>query len=377
MRYVVVLVLAIGCQREPPPPVGVPAIPVPAPVPALAVTSQPIPFAMFNQLVADDGRVVKVFGAVSRYELAIPDGPNQFRLGDQRVDASTSTIAKAWPAAEVVASSLVRHEPDGRIRWSVPIGGTSAVAPSELAFGTDRIVAKRDGVIRAFDDATGAEVWHTRGFGYPFYARGDAVYAYECEQHMVVARALADGKERFHVPLMMECEPRITIDDAHVFVLDGYGKTTHVLDLHGGVVLSLAEELQATAPVAGGTLIVTDKQVAMLEDSGHVRWQLPGPVNEFVGGDEVVTLPGGDVIVANYGMIADSGVDVMRLRPSDGTIVWHANVHGLGVAHSKYRQLVYLELRGDDLYVVSQASGGGYFEKLGIADGVSKSRITL
>ncbi len=48
---------------------------------------------------------------------------------------------------------------------------------------------------------------------------------------------------------------------------------------------------------------------------------------------------------------------------------------GLGVEHSEYLQRVYLERRDDALYVVSQASGGNFMERVDLATGAHRSLL--
>ena len=83
---------------------------------------------------------------------------------------------------------------------------------------------------------------------------------------------------------------------------------------------------------------------------------------------EFANIPGGDLVVATYCTISDDGVEVQRIG-GDGNVRWRIQVPGLGVAHSEYEQLVYLELRGTSLYVVSQGSGGHFIERLDLATG--------
>jgi hypothetical protein len=89
-----------------------------------------------------------------------------------------------------------------------------------------------------------------------------------------------------------------------------------------------------------------------------------------------VLLPDGDLVIANYGAISDSGVALYRIHAIDGTVVWRASVPGLGVPHSQYEHLAYVELRGDALYVVSEASGGGFLERLSASTGSRLTRWT-
>jgi hypothetical protein len=78
--------------------------------------------------------------------------------------------------------------------------------------------------------------------------------------------------------------------------------------------------------------------------------------------------------VLPYNTIADSGVGLLRLAPSDGWIVWKARCQGIGTKHSKYWHYVYVEVRGDRLVVVSQGANGHFVEALDLASGKNLAR---
>jgi hypothetical protein len=105
-----------------------------------------------------------------------------------------------------------------------------------------------------------------------------------------------------------------------------------------------------------------------------VVWSVPPPADTFVAATDLVELPDGDVVVATYCAISDDGVELRRIGPS-GALRWKAQVPGLGVDHSKYRQYVYLERRDDQLYVVSQGSGGNFMERVALATGAHVSLV--
>jgi outer membrane protein assembly factor BamB len=170
-----------------------------------------------------------------------------------------------------------------------------------------------------------------------------------------------------------------------LLVVDDRDPDTRIFDTSGRLVMQLAEQVEgdhghawgATFAVGRDLVIVTYKHVMRVDPSGRVVWKIGPPINTFVAGDDVVVLPDGDLVIANYGQIDDSGVDVMRIHGHNGAPVWRAQVRGLGVTHSKYEQLVYIEARGDALFVISQAAGGEFIEQLALPTGQSQLRKVL
>ena len=392
MRVLALGVLLCACQRtavapapshearEKPPAVA------PAPAPA-----QP-PFVISNRIVAPDGRVVRTLPGVSDEAIAVPVGPHRFEVEGWSVDTAADTVAALHPPAaferDPAARSededrylLVRDEPDGRTRWSARLHGVRSVRPPDVAVGGGRVVATIDLTIHAFDDATGRPVWSANVEGDNLHIAGDAVYSTSCNEpthdHWLVANALADGAKRFQVPLAATCDPAILIEGGRIFAVESTPpEETRVFDLAGHLVTTLHEQVEAAQPVSHGLVVVGDQHLMSLDPSGKILWSRAAPPNGFAGGDQIVELPGGDLLVANYGAISDSGVDVQRLH-ADGTPVWHARAAPLYVSHSQYEHLAYIEPRGAALYVVSQGSYGAFLERLSLATGARELRCVL
>ena len=133
----------------------------------------------------------------------------------------------------------------------------------------------------------------------------------------------------------------------------------------------------ARSGLGADTLIVTTNHLLRMDAGGAITWRRPPLANDFVAGNDFAALPGGDVLVGNYGAINDSGVDLVRLRASDGEIVWRVSAESLGVAHSEYEHRAYLDVRGDVVFVISEASGGGFLEKRSVATGALLMRVRM
>jgi outer membrane protein assembly factor BamB len=360
--------------------------------PARAVSHAP--FAIQNQLVAEDGHIVSTIARASHYDDAVPIGGDRYRIHGMVVDAATGTVARDLePASFRVVDStqddyaLDRFTEAGALAWSKPLRGVRSVRPPDLVVGGARVVVTLDSHVFAFDDRSGKSAWTARNEGGDHLSiHGDTVYYVDClgRDHWLVGRALADGARRFRTDLPVDCDLSLRVDDHHAIVVGDRGPMTIVFDLAGHELYRLAEATAGDLVAPWGaihtvgplSIVVTDKHISGIGDDGHVHWQLPPPENTFVAADAFVDLDGGDVVIANYGAIDDSGVDVFRLAPQTGHVVWHARVPSLGVGHSEYMQMVYARARGSDLFVISQAAGGWILERLALATGARDMRCT-
>lgn len=333
--------------------------------------------------------VVKTLDAIKPFQIALPDGPHRFKTRGFAIDTATLAFTpRSEPAAFDGETKLVRREADGRVRWSVPAKGYHSVRPPDIATGTGFTVATFDGVVHGFDDATGKLAWTQTTAGDRLYAVGDTMYSVKCNEptkdHWLIGSVLATGVEKFRVPLALGCDPYVTVTDRFIITTEDHPAETRIFDLAGKQLLQLPEQASGTSEQAFGsvltagttTLLVTDKHVMALDDRAQVMWKRDPLRNTFVAGDQVIELPGGDLVIANFGMIDDSGVDLIRLR-RDGSFVWRGCAAPLGVSHSKYQHIAYIEARGDDLFVASQGSFGSFLEKLSVATGERQLRCIL
>jgi outer membrane protein assembly factor BamB len=391
VRALVVLFAVVACQQTIPPP---PAETAPAAPAVVAHT----PFVIANQIVAEDGTVVRTLADTSGFQ-AVPVGPHRFELGGDIIDTATNTVTKRFEPAELRrvllfgrqdhdVYELVRREADGRERWATRITGVRSVRPPDIAVGGGRVVVSIDNKLHAFDDATGKLVW-LGDDGDRVHVAGDAVISVRCNEpthdHWLIANALADGKQRWKVALADRCDPWVAVDHDRIFVVeDRDPPASRIYDFKGALIASLAEQIEGShrepwggSHVVGDALvIVTDQHIMALDAAGHALWRRAGLRDTFVAADQIVALPGGDMIVANYGAISDSGVDLVRLHP-DGSLAWHACTFALGVPHSKYSHLAYVEPRGDALFVVSQGASGAFLERLSLASGARELRCVM
>jgi outer membrane protein assembly factor BamB len=238
------------------------------------------------------------------------------------------------------------------------------------------VIAAVMGTLRAFDRSTGRTLWSAHADADNVVMAGDTVYYVTCNDpthdHWLYARSLADGSVRFRATLVDACDSRLAIDARHEIAIDeGHGEQSELsiaFDHAGHELYRLREQIAATHTQDDDLVIVSDKRIARLADTGRVVWSLPAPHDSFVTAAEFAELPDGDLVVATYCAISDNGIELQRIG-EDGSVRWHVTVPGLGVQHSEYLQHVYLEIRKQSLFAVSQASGGNFIEQLDLATG--------
>jgi hypothetical protein len=123
-------------------------------------------------------------------------------------------------------------------------------------------------------------------------------------------------------------------------------------------------------------VLLTSRDVVRLGPGGKSRWAVPLE-REWIAGGGLVAVPGGDMVAFLYGRISDSGVDVVRLSPSDGKVAWRTHCKGLGVPHSKYNHQATVAVEGGRLRVTSRASAGTFVELLDLRSGRQLERKRL
>jgi outer membrane protein assembly factor BamB len=309
--------------------------------------------------------------------------PGRFHFENAIVDvASRRVIAIQDPDVRFGDRTLERVGPGGEVLWSMPAGDEEMGSQwRHLAFAGERVFAGTGNELRALDHETGKVLWRAPCAVGALLAIGGNVLTVEYGADTirpVVGRDGATGKELFRTPLPRGLQPQLArAGDLAAVVGD---ELTWFLDARGVPRIKLDEGLLGivpTPPPSPGWLLATTKRLARLDGAGKAVWEHPPIRDTFVSVAHFETLAGGDVLVVGYGAIADSGVEVIRLSPSDGHEVWHTRCAPLGVVHSEYYHAAYLEVRGDRGVVVSQGSSGNWVETLRLDDGRSIRRFVL
>lgn len=389
-RLLFVAVLVVGCKTSS----GGDIVAVPASTTASSTTassatpSGPTPSAkpgtglVINDRVVDRASaatIAHVAGAKS-YDNAVPkrDGSGSFALGDRIVDGTSGATLGYEAGIHLEPAMAVRTDATGATRWSAPVSGVRSVRPPDAVVGSVAVVALVSD-LRAFDDATGKPLWTAAGPTDRLATDGALFFTTSCNSgklvgRSIVARRATDGKEAWHSLIGEESDPdSIDVDARHVIVRDTSRKLTIVFDHTGKELYRIKESVQTTRLVSADLLVFTDKRVALYEDTGRVKWARAPLADTFVAGNDVIEL-GGDLLIGNFGRISDSGLDVVRLDAASGAVRWETKVPGLGVAHSQYLHVAYLDVSSAKVYAVSQGAAGSFFERLDLATGTRERR---
>jgi len=343
------------------------------------------PPLLINDRLVDptDGHVRAKIAGVDHWRTAVPrhDGTHHFQIDDRLVDGRTGKTIAHLTRLAVEKGHLVRRSPDGKVRWRVPLPGVRSVRPPDVALAPGVALASVDDRVFAFDDATGRRLWHAPGPADRLATDGKLVFTTDCSVHgghrWLVARHVKNGKRAWRASLSAKMDPDALVFAGRFIVVTNESPDLAIfLDHSGKRHFASKEALSSVRPLEDDLLLVSSKRVARVDAKGHVLWHRPPLASTFVAGNDIVPV-GGDLLIANFGRIDDSGVDVVRLDAKTGALRWETRVPGLGVAHSKYYQAAYLEMRGTEVYVVSQGAFGSFFERLDLATGHRELRCML
>jgi outer membrane protein assembly factor BamB len=278
-------------------------------------------------------------------------------------------------------------------RWVVPLAGyVGGVRPPNVVADADRAYVShqpsREAGVTALDARTGKVLWHSPGPEDRMLVSGDLLLAADCSVGVdgkgggrwLVARRAASGKEAFRVSLPANDFDALPIEEAAGwFVVQAWGLTeaTLLIDRAGRVRHRLDRKVVAVMPIGDDRLVLTGRDVIRLGAEGPPRWAAPFANREWIAGGRFVALAGGDVVAYLYCQFADSGVQVLRLDPRNGTKKWEIGCRPLGVTHSEYYHDAVVELRGGRLIVTSRGSSGTFVEALDAETGRSIARRVI
>jgi hypothetical protein len=121
-------------------------------------------------------------------------------------------------------------------------------------------------------------------------------------------------------------------------------------------------------------IFLTSHSICRHATKDKVVWTIPFPYREWPAGGGLFLVPNGDVIAFLFSKISDSGVQVVRVDPLTGGVIWQARCKELGVLHSEYSHRAQVKVNGDTLRVTSQGSAGTFVEILDLASGEQLER---
>ena len=355
------------------------------------------PVLVGDQFVSPlDGRT---FGRVAgglpyKSSVPVPGVSGEFRHNDLFVEADGMT---STPAGILVVhdedqseDSIVRLGDGGTPRWSHPI---DLMRPPAWAEGNGVVaVTVRDGLV-GIEDASGREIWRSAGRSGGLVAAHGLVAATESGHYSktadnpVIARRLTDGSEAWRAVMPEGSDPEPTLVAGDLFLVREHanklrGSWTRAFLVDGSprfVLDSEAVEAAQQVGVDGEIVVVSETRTARISRDGRELWRVDPPFlasmsgnirgEGYVSGAGIYPLSDGSLLVEAHNVTGDTGVNLARIDSSSGATVWRVHAEGIGGGHSAYWQRVYVEIRGTDLVLVSQAIGGHFVERRSIADG--------
>jgi hypothetical protein len=295
----------------------------------------------------------------------------------------------ADPSIEDNGSRVVGRDRAGRVQWSAsltgPLGG---VLPTDLIVDPQRVYLARWRGVTALDRRTGEVRWHSGGPCMHLYLSAGLLLAVDCAGNprhgrWLVARAADCGAEEFRVRLpLRDFDPGPIQEVAGLFLVQSRWtwRATDVallIDRRGNVFHRLDRQVLDGRRYGPDLILLTSTDVIRLAPDGRGRWSLPFRREESCPGGQLVPIVGGDLLASQFGCISDSGVQLMRLDPDGGKVVWQTQCPGLRVSHSKYQHNAMLAVEKDHVKVTSHGSAGSFEEILGLRYGDRRKRTGL
>jgi outer membrane protein assembly factor BamB len=287
------------------------------------------------------------------------------------------------------AHCVVRRSCTGQLKWSTPLDGyLGLVRPPHLVFDADRVYVTHGNGVTALDAGTGKLLWHSTGPSDRMCLSGDLLLASDCSVgdeivvhgRWLVARAVSTGDEVFRVRLPTAHFETLPIQEvAGLFLVQEWdqpgGKGDALLiDREGQIVHRLDRQVIAGKIQDEDHVFLTSHDVVRVSTADKVIWTIPFRHQEWIAGGDILELAEGDLLAFLYGAIHDGGVQVIRLRPGNGTAVWETACPGLGVMHSAYSHHAKLCIDGGRVEITSHGSSGTFVEFLDLATGKQLGR---
>jgi hypothetical protein len=279
------------------------------------------------------------------------------------------------------ANRVIRRDASGKVRWAAKLDGyLGRVRPPHLVWDAERAYVTHAHGVTALDAKTGKVVWHARGPEDRMCLSGDTLVA--ADGPRLAARAAATGATLFDITLPARGLDPLPIEEvAGLFLVQrwddpGGRGDAFLLDRKGKVRHRLDRQVVAGLRRGHDYLLLTSRDVVRLCPDGGTGWAVPLKP-QWIAGGGLVEVPGGDLVAFLYGGISDSGVQLARVRPATGKVVWRAYCKGLGVPHSEYYHRATVAVEGNKLRVTSRGSAGTFVEVLDLRSGRRLQRKRL
>jgi hypothetical protein len=376
LLFLLVLVVLTGAvdhhapriMREPAGPTGG------APAGVVRVGEPPLKNAPIAVAPAVPVRAVKPPLKIGPIEGADADAVRAFQ---QRLDAEKGAVpwnlktGGSTVAIDEEAGRVIRRDTAGKVEWSTRIGDKLERTWRLKLLTNGRLiyVIQESEAVTALDAATGLVVWHATGQYSCALLSGDLLLlAYYGPR--VVALAAESGAEVFQLSLPVKHEywPQAIENAAGLFMVGGF-----VFDRAGKLRHRIERHVAAMVPAGTDRLFLTSGDVRRITPDDRTVWSAPFESPEWISDGAITEAPDGDLLAILYGLISNSGVQVMRIDPRSGAVRWRTWCDPLSdVMHSQYKHDATAECFGDRVRVISRGSAGVFVEWL---DGRTGARL--
>jgi outer membrane protein assembly factor BamB len=297
-----------------------------------------------------------------------PDDPLPLRSLEDRM----SDLQIDWDA-----NTIRRSDAAGNTLWTTQLDGALLMDGGSIVRDDRRICVGHGNGVTALDNGSGKVLWHVNGVNTSMLLSGDLLVAAGFEDVpgcWVVARSVKDGSRVFKTRLRDDFEPMFVREVADLFAVvnslatDNRPWESVLLDQQMRVRFEFDRQVIAGTRQGNDYVFLTSTDIVRVSPGGKTSWRIPLE-SDFGEGGGLISLPGGDVVAFRYGVIEDSGVQVLRFRPADGSVPWNRLCDGLGVPHSMYRHKATAAIERDTVLVISRGSGGNFTEQLDLSSG--------
>jgi outer membrane protein assembly factor BamB len=285
---------------------------------------------------------------------------------------------------DYLTHSVESRDKDGKLLWSVPLKKSLAMhRDPHFLSDAERVYVSHAFGVSALDRKTGRVLWFSEGPHDRMLLSGKLLLAAECasdsDPRWFQARDVRTGKEVFRTQLpASDFDPMPIREIGGLFLVQTHespgGKGNGLLiDQAGQVWHRFSRYVTAGINQGQDRVFLTSKEIICLTPDRKARWTIQLE-EKWPAGGGLVAVADGDVIAFLHGIISDSGVEVARIKPATGKVVWKVECKPLGVGHSKYHHEARVEIQDKQLKVTSKGSAGTFIELLDLATGKQLER---
>ncbi len=296
--------------------------------------------------------------------------------------------ADSWPDLDVSvqAGTVSRRDAAGKRLWKTRLdreiedtGWVSIVRDKRRIY-----LANKNGVT-ALDNGSGKVLWYSKGPNISLLLSGELLLATGWDDpdrpgRWLLARSVKDGSTVLKTRLPHdERQPLPVTAVADLFaVVSGWDETypwrSVLFDRRGRIRFDFDRLVVAGIRQGDDYVFLSQNDIARVSADRKARWKR-ALARDFGDGGGLIAMPSGDVLAYRFGLSCDSGVEVIRFQPANGTQVWKTRCSGIGIPHSAYRHHATAVIERDQVVVRSCGTNGTFTERLDLKTGRQLRRV--